>query len=57
MKLTVLDISIIIDTLSGSLRIKDGNGYLFKYSDKGRESLLKKIVEQANQTDIGVEDQ
>ena len=51
MKLTVSDIVILVDVLSGSLRLQD-NGQLFRTTELVRKELLDKILIQAQQQEL-----
>ena len=46
MKLSILDIAIIIDALAGSIPIAD-HGDIFTFDRKARKELLNRICEQA----------
>lgn len=44
MKLTALELAIIVDTLRGSLSIKE-KGMFFTYSEEGRQRVLNHMIE------------
>lgn len=48
MKLSVMQMMLLIDTLKGSLEIVNGTGRNFNFSNKDRENLLNYIVKQMN---------
>jgi hypothetical protein len=54
MVLTAMEIMLIIDTLRGSLEIKNGYGRSFNFSDENREKVKDYLVEIMNQTLIEV---
>lgn len=43
MKLSIIDITILLDALRGSLLIKDG-GRIFNYTEQTRKFLLDKML-------------
>ena len=55
MKLTVLDIAVLIDTIAGTLQIEDG-GRNWKYSSESRKELMDKIIYQAHSTQVDITD-
>lgn len=56
MKLTVLDVAIIEDALSGSLRIADG-GNIFRFSIEARKNLAEKILTQMDEQELPVKEE
>jgi hypothetical protein len=55
MKLTVMEIMLIVDTLKGSLEIANGYGKNFNFSDEDREKVLKHLLSLADATCITLE--
>lgn len=49
--ITVADMLVLIDTLRGSLLVRD-NGYLFTHGRKTRENLLAKLWDMANEQEL-----
>ena len=43
LSINVSDVNLIVDTLIGSLRIKD-NGTIWKFSPESRHSVAKKLI-------------
>lgn len=54
MNLSVIDLVVILDTLYGSLKIKD---YLptFKYTPEAREEVMNRLYHQAKEMKLKVE--
>lgn len=48
MQITVTELFVLMDTLSGSLSVVD-NGHLFKYAKKTRQELWEKLHARFNQ--------
>lgn len=54
MKLSITAMNVIVDTMYGSLSIKDG-GRLFKYGQQTREEVAKKLAEELNNMFVTIE--
>jgi hypothetical protein len=55
MRLTIMEIMLITDTLKGSLEIKNGYGRNFSFSDEDRKKVLTHLLDIANSTCIVLE--
>jgi hypothetical protein len=54
MKLSVTDLIILVDTLTGSLAIRDG-GTLFHYTRETRKAVLDSLLNRANKQTVELE--
>jgi predicted ABC-type transport system involved in lysophospholipase L1 biosynthesis ATPase subunit len=54
MKLTALDLAVIVDTLNGSLSIKGGD--LFNYTEEARKTVIGRIIGIMKQSFIELND-
>lgn len=52
MKITALELSIIVDALRGSLAISDNKGLLFNYTQESREKVLMHVLDIMRGTTI-----
>jgi|WetSurSiteA1Bulk_404760.scaffolds.fasta_scaffold261507_2 hypothetical protein len=55
MKLTVTDLMVLIDTLNGSLEIKDASSYIFHYHEDYRKDLSFKMQVFLNTIKLDIE--
>ena len=55
MKLTALELAVILDTLRGSLALSEG-GRLFAYTQKTREDVLNRIAGIMQKATIELDD-
>lgn len=56
MKLSAMELFLIIDTLNGSLCIANGTGRLFIFSDEQRKEVKNKLEIYLNNMVINVDD-
>jgi hypothetical protein len=54
MILTAMEIMLIIDTLRGSLEIKNGYGRNFNFRDEDREAVKNYLIKVMNETILEV---
>ena len=52
MKLSIMEIMLIADTLRGSLEIVNGYGRNFNFSDEDRQKVLNRLTNDMNNTYI-----
>jgi hypothetical protein len=56
MQLSILDIAIILDTLSTSLIVIDENSSIFTYSSEQRKNVMQKLATQADEHTLVLRD-
>jgi len=47
-----MNVMLLIDTLKGSLEIKNGYGRSFNFTDEDREKVLNYLVKEMNETNF-----
>jgi hypothetical protein len=54
MKIDLADLTVIVDTLGGSLSLAEG-GTLFKYTTEARKHTLEKLLQQMHRVSLTLE--
>jgi len=55
MKLSAMELILIIDTLNGSLCIQNGTGRLFMFDENQRKAIKSKLEDIMNEMNVSVE--